>query len=302
MLNIIQKKGNPKELSGKLIAYATVEPGDELQNQNSPLQGMIQNGILAVSGNYEEQHNLQDFLRKEFNTDIEKGIGGFLEHLKNMNEEDMPGGVNPDELKRKFDNFSSMEIIPVPAKVTFYASLEELLSKEADIFDLGHFNVHSHAHLSVTSFPILYQARFREQQSLLLQDEISQLLTVTENAPEHGTLEQLSRSGLVLNLPASLSAFDGKLDELLMNQVLPGLIYNMDHQTEFELSIQRLRTFMKGFAYPEEFQNFINEMEDYRTKGGNHTRKLELLCQKVGALHHENFEKAAAIQQQISGL
>jgi len=321
MLNIEQKKGDHKKLSGKLIAYAYVDTQDE-GAKNSPLQGMVQNGILAVSGNYLEQSSLQDFLRKEFGTSMEEGLGGFIEHLQGMGDE-LPEGLNPDDLKEKMENFNAMEIIPVPAKIDFFGSEAELLQQEGDIYFLGKFHSHSHAHLSVTSFPILYQAQFREQRSNEMLAEINSMLdgldveTVPEEVPKQSKSSKSStntankQSEILisgednLDLPDEISAplreYTGNLGELLMNKVLPAMLYHKDNPGEFARSLEMVKGFLQGYRYPETAEEFFQNLESLTGEQPVATRKLELLCRKLSALHHEEFETLTEIQHELDG-
>ena len=63
-MDIELKKGNPKKLLGKLIAYATVDPDGSQTDSN--FNSMIRNGILAVQANYVDQRNNRDFFESEF--------------------------------------------------------------------------------------------------------------------------------------------------------------------------------------------------------------------------------------------
>ena len=62
--NIEQKKGNPNQLMGKVIAYAKVlNIPPEGQNQGSmPFHQLITNGILAVIGDYTRDSDMKSFL------------------------------------------------------------------------------------------------------------------------------------------------------------------------------------------------------------------------------------------------
>jgi hypothetical protein len=304
MLKIEQKNGDSEHLRGKLIAYARIEPKENSLEQNSPLDGMVQNGILAVSGDYNEQFNLKDFLRKEFNVSMEEGLGGFIEHLKELGD-DMSGGVNPDDLKSKLDSFNNMEIIPVPAKVAFFSGEEEILGQSnVDIYFLGSFQAVSHAHLSVTSFPILYQAQFREQQAREMQNEIGDLLGSIEQG--ESVVSDLStpaisdsRQGTELELPGSVGSFSGNLGELLLQTVVPNLIYNQGNTQIYDTCLRRLDSFMKDFGYPEEYE----KLQEFLFRNKQHDSQwadiVGLLCQKLSALHHEEFEKLPPIQEKL---
>jgi hypothetical protein len=54
------------------------------------------------------------------------------------------------------------------------------MQQEGDIFFVGNFKNMANANLSVNSFPILYQARYREQEIDMIKSEIDQLISQVE--------------------------------------------------------------------------------------------------------------------------
>ena len=300
MLNIIQKKGVPDPLSGQLIAYARVLPGPPAPARSSDrfhLEDLVQNGLLAVSGEFKDQLNLRDFLRREFSGEGGPSVEDLANRLRAMGE-DLPEGLSPDELRRQLESLSSMEIIPVPAKVLHFDSEEELLQQNADIFFLGEFQGVQHAHLAVTSFPILYQALYREQQSRRIQADINALLDQVDTASSD---DQVPATGdpAVLQLKGDLPNFAGNLLELLMSQVVPNLVYNLGNPPEFMLSMQNFRAFMDAYRWPEDLVSIEDALMRLRTGDHSQNRHLELICRKISALHHEEFEKLPAIQREL---
>ena len=85
-LRAVLKKGDPERLSGRLIAYVRYErPADSPRapgEENSPLEALVRNGILAVTANYVEQRDIRDFFRKEFGISLEKGIEEVIEQAR----------------------------------------------------------------------------------------------------------------------------------------------------------------------------------------------------------------------------
>lgn len=299
MLNIIQKKGVPNPLHGRLLAYARIlpgPPGATADEGSFPWEEMVHNGLLVVSGEFKTQQNLGDFLRKEFKGELGEGIEGLAQKLREMGE-DLPEDMSPEEIRERLEGASHMDIIPVPAKVVTFKSEEAILAEDADIFYIGEFQGVQHAHLAVTSFPILYQAMYREQQSRIAQSEINnlldQILIATppsqDHIPPHG-------DPVILELHGVLSDFKGNLFEFLTRQVIPNLVYNQGFPAEFHLSMQNFRLFMKPYRWPAD----LDAIEDALRKlaKGDHTQNkhIELLCEKISAIHHEEFEKIALIQ------
>lgn len=301
MINIDQKKGDPKALSGKMIAYAFVNQENEVFNSNSPINSMIQSGILAVIGEYNEQMNLNDFLKKEFGDDIDNNMNDLLSQINQIGNEDI--NINIDDLKEKMKSFSGNEMIPIPAKIAFFSSEDEILAQEADIYCLGTFKIHSNAHLGVTSFPILYQAIFREQQSSNLEKEISSLLGDIETGKDSKTsVKEISNNSMALTLNGTLNDYEGDLDQLLLNKILPKILFNLEHAQEFKLSIENLKKFMKPFPFPDAITDLIKNLEHYHQNGGQNNRKLELLCHKISALYTEEYEQLKTIQDELDQL
>lgn len=297
MLGIRQLKGQPKHLSGKLLAYARIPVAPE---EKSPLRNMVHNGLLVVCGNFIEQHSFRDFIRKEFDSNAANGIGDFLEKLGELGG-DLPEGMDTQDLRQKLEEFSHMEIIPIPAKVMHYDDEESILSEDGDIFFLGEFKRLNQAHLAATSFPILYQSYYREQQSLIFETEIGSLL----HNIEQNTLTLLpdpEGDPSVLHLQGDLNSFRGHLLELLTGEVLPHLVYNLGNRFELQQSLNNFRRFMKPFRHPETLDTLELALTQINPDNISQRRKLELLCQKISALHHEEFESLVAIQRELETL
>lgn len=303
MSSIVQKKGSPDHLSGRLLAYARIIPGGMPESDRNPLAEAVHNGLLIVAGDFENQANLKDFLRKEFGADfdIDEGLEHLASQIKNL-EGDIPEGMNPDSLRERLDSLSHMEIIPVPARVVQFNSEEDLLAQDADIFYVGEFQGTSHAHLAVTSFPILYQAWFREQQSRLLQDEIDQILNQVEiTAQTPKVIDHADDSDpAILDLPKDLTNFSGNLQDLLLGTVLPNLLYHLNNKDEFTLSWKVFIRFMHPYRRQEDIELIAVSLQALRQGDDRQNRILELLCRKISAIHHEEFEKVSMIQQELN--
>lgn len=300
MLNIQQKKGAGSPLCGRLIVYAKILPGQPSPQGGFPWEDMTRNGLLVVSGEFKTQHSLADFLRKEFKGEIGDSIEALAQKLREMGE-DIPEDLNPDQIRKRLDALSNMEIIPVPAKVVVYESEDVLLREDADIYFVGEFVGVQHAHLAVTSFPILYQAIYREQQAVTVQTEINSLLeqVLTNAAP---LIETQPRKGdpVVLELRGTLETYEGNLLEFLMGQVMPNLIYNLGYPAEFTLSMQNFRQFMKSYRFPEDLAEIEMSLQELKKGDHSQNRHIELLCRKISALFHEEFERLPSIQRELA--
>lgn len=305
MLNIIQKKGVSDPLQGRMLAYARILPGPSQATEHPgqfPWEDMVRNGILAVLGEFQSQLNLEDFLRKEFKGNIGEGIEGLAQKLRELGE-DIPEDLNSEELRERLEGVSHMNIIPVPAKIVTFANEEAVLAEDADIFYMGEFRGVQHAHLAVTSFPILYQAMYREQLSRQTQSEINtlleQVLSTTLSLP---SLDRTPPHGdpVVLELKDTLTEYPGNVLELLMGQVVPNLVYNLNYPAEFKLSMQNLRKFLKPYKWPEDLRSLEEALQGLHAGDLRQNLRLELICRKIAALHHEEFEKLSAIQKALS--
>lgn len=304
MLGIEQKKGRPDFLCGRMVAYARILPTDQPERKNrSPLDGMVHNGILAVSGDFVRNNGFSEFMRNEFNASMQEGLSGLMERIKEMGGE-MPEGMDQESLRDKMEEFSNMEIIPVPAKVVLYGNEAEILAENADIYYLGEFIGQNQAHLCITSVPIYYQARYREQMARIFQNDINTLLNEVERNSLVTQIPDASTDPAILNLSGTLDQYQGHLLELLTGQVIPNLVYNTGNQQEYQQSMERFKAFMLPYRFPADISAIEKLLDSMRTghSSPHDRRRLELLCEKVSALHHEEFERLQAIQTELDRL
>ncbi len=280
------KKGDPENLRGKLIAYVHVDstqeprmPGEEA----SPLEGLVRNGILAVQANYVDQRNIRDFFKKEFGISLEKGIEEVIEQARETGG--LEGALDPDAVKERLDSMKNADFIPIPAKVAFFQDEQEMLSQDADVYCLGRFSVLSHAHLCVNSFPILYQAYYREQEHQTVELEISALLRTIEGPKPQST-------------PAEPLPENWK--QHLLTVLIPRMIYTRDPGgEEHAKSVEEFRSFMESFGQPDDTESVLALIEKSENFDAPTLRKLELLVSKVEALQQENYEKLEAIRNEL---
>lgn len=297
VLNIIQKKGSPQSLAGRMLAYARILPGPEGVKDGIPWEDLVHNGLLVVSGDFGTQQNLGDFFRKEFHGDTDSGFEGLVQKFREFGA-DLPEGLTPDDLRGRMEQLSRMEIIPVPAKIVSFDSEDSLLRESGDIFFIGEYQGVQFAHLAVTSFPILYQAVFREQQSIFAMTEINALLDQAAKASEK-SMPNFTGFG-VLHLPGALADYSGNLLELLTRKVIPNLVYNLSNPADYSISIQNFKKFMESYRWPEDLAEMEAALLLIKTGDLLQNRHLDLLCRKISALHHEEFEKLPSIQQALA--
>jgi hypothetical protein len=297
-MHLEQRKGDPLKLKGKLIAYVRVEsdegettgPGNE--GNASPLASMVRNGILAVQANFVDQRTIRDFFREEFGISLEKGIQEVIDQAKETGG--LEGALDPEAVKERLDSMKNADFIPIPAKIAFFGSEAEMLATDADVYYLGSFTVLSHAHLCVNSFPIIYQAYFREQEHRAMEREIAALLGTIEDPrkPEDGNGEDAPR----------LQTYQGDIKAYLLKDIIPKMIYSLSDPAEYQKALSQFKEFMGGFGYPEEMQAIITLIESTPNHDAKALRKLELLVAKVEALQNEDYEKLDGIRNELGKL
>jgi hypothetical protein len=307
-MHIEQRKGDPQKLKGKLLAYVRIvgEEGGEGPESfgagdiggtepASPLNAMVRNGILAVQANYVDQRNIRDFFRVEFGISLEKGIQEVIDQAKETGG--LEGALDPEAVKERLESMKNADFIPIPAKIAFFNSEAEMLATDADVFFLGHFTVISHAHLCVNSFPIIYQAYFREQEHRAMEREIAALL---------GTIEDPKPKGApAAPEPAAapkIQNFKGDVKAFLLKDLIPKMIYSLSDPAEYAKALLQFKDFMGDFGYPEDMQEIISLIESTPAHDAKALRKLELLVAKVEALQQEDYVKLEAIRKEIKGL
>lgn len=302
MLGIEQKKGDPDKLCGRMVAYAKIRNAPMKQDSMPmPFASMARNGLLAVRGEFERNNNIKRFMQHEFgSSSIDKGIGDLIEHIKESGGS-LPEGVDANAFRERLEELSSMEIIPVPAKIMFYDSEDEILQEDADVYYIGEFVGMNQAHLCITSLPILYQAKFREQQNAEEQEYIGELLSQIES---DGLITSKPESGEFLPGKGNLLSFVGDLQELLERRVVPFLLYQSANEEQFNAALNRFYAFMEPYSGQKDILQIGETIRKLRADENDSTerKRLELLCRKVSAVYHEQFEKLPEIQEGLSGL
>ena len=297
-MHLEQRRGDPEKLKGKLIAYVRIIPkegGDGTEANGgeavSPLAAMVRNGILAVQANFVNQRNIRDFFREEFGISLEKGIQEVIDQAKETGG--LEGALDPEAVKERLESMKNADFIPIPAKIAFFGSEEEMLAGDADIYYLGKFTVLSHAHLCVNSFPIIYQAYFREQEHRAMEHEIAALL---------GTIEEPKGAEPAGADGPRLQTFQGDVKAYLLKDIIPKMIYHLSDAAEYAKALNQFKTFMGNFGYPEDLQAIISLVESTPAHDSKGLRKLELLVAKVEALQKEDYEKLEAIRNELGRL
>lgn len=130
-LNIVQKKGDPHRLDGRVTVYAIIDiDSSDLMNTKHPIGSMVHNGLLVAQGNFRDQNNLKDFLKSEMGISLEEGLGeGLAQLLEKM--DGLESALDPQKLRERLENMDEIEdFIPTPAKIVPFHSEEELMARE----------------------------------------------------------------------------------------------------------------------------------------------------------------------------
>ncbi|MDR0517098.1 MAG: hypothetical protein LBH25_08655 [Fibromonadaceae bacterium] len=306
MFEVVQKKGNENNLCGRVIGYVRVLRPEAGEGE-SPFDAFIsQDGILAIQGDYSKNSDFEAF-RNNLQQSLPKGLQEILKHI-----------LDDDELRENLDLSKTKNIsvsvfpkgsggigdfFPVPAQLATFQSEDALLNEDADIYFLGEFGSISNAHLFLMGFPILYQSKYREQAERTREQEVDTLLAeIDGNVPE-----AKPEQSLALRLDGDLSIYKGNLLELLGTVVLPKIMYSIEESDSesFKSSISTFYRFMRTYPHQQDIEKMVSilqKMNEEKHSSSSDSKNLALLCQKMSALHHEEFERLPAIQKELEGI
>ncbi len=284
LLGIQQKKGNENTLDGRLSVYAIldIDPSDLLTLKH-PIASMIHNGLLVAQGNYREQNNLRDFLKSEMGLSLEDGLEDFLDKLGGLES-----ALDPDKLRERIENIDELEdFIPTPAKIVPFQSEGDVLAQDGDVFFAGSFKNIGNAILSVNSLPIMYQARFREQEIHKVRNEIERLIgQIERNAP--------SREKVV--------SPDIHVEELIMKEYIPNMLYCRKEKKVFGAAERQFRNYLNDYRNKEDIDSIVSIIADENELTSRHFKLLELYAKKIARIREENFIEADKLQKDIATL
>jgi len=307
VFGIIQKKGDENNLCGRVIGYVKIPPPDPGSGMETPFDALVSpDGILAIQGDYSKIPNFDAF-RDNLQQSLPKGLQEILKHI-----------LEDDEIRENLDkakkiSFSVIpqksndrlgDFFPVPAQLTLFQSEEALLAEEGDIYFLGEYASMSSAHLFLTGFPIIYQAKYREQTELQKAKEVDELLAGIGNGEKAQTAES---EDLAIHLNGDLNSFTGNLLNLLDTQILPKIMYIIERNDtrNFDAGINSIRNFMRSYPHQQDIEKMISILQCINEKkfsSSTEAKTLTLLCKKISALHHEEFESLPEIQKELEAV
>lgn len=290
------KKGDPNHLDGRVTVYATIDidPSD-LMAMNHPIASMIHNGLLVAQGNFKEQNSLKDFLKSEMGLSLDEELGeGLSELVERMSG--IESALDPQKLKDRLENMGDFEeFIPTPAKVVPYHSETEIVAQEGDVFYTGRFKNIGNAVLSVNAVPIVYQARFREQEMQHVRNEIASLIAQIEQTGVTESEMRADRPGKE----------EQPVEELLMKDFIPSMLYSRKEEEQFHHATRQLRLFLKDYRFQDDVDAIIELIASKKELHEREYTLLELYAKKIGAVRQEDFSAAekytASIQKMTGG-
>lgn len=298
MLGIEQKKGNDDNLCGRIIAYAKILPNPDEQDSGTPFDDMIKNGLLALEGDF-RMFSPRVPNKKAIDRAVDDKINDMLESMEADGVE-LPSDMSIETMRERLHELSSMEVIPIPAKIGNFSCEEDILNEDADIYYIGEFIGAGQAHFCLTTLPIYYQARFREQARKKEMDFLNDALSQLETGEFVDTEDLQKDSDDLFPKGVTLNTFMGDLGKLLNTRVIPFLLA-LETEEQYNKQIKLFYEFMKGYPIQTDVKLIDLALRDLRQKSeSTMARKLlELGCQKIDAIYNENPQKADSINKEI---
>lgn len=285
ILSIEQKKGDPLYLYGKITVYAKIDiDPSELISVKHPVASMVHNNLLVAQGNFKDQSSLRDFLKSEMGVSMEEGLEeGLADLLEKM--DGLEGALDPQKLKDRLENLSEFEeFIPTPAKIVPFHTEEEILSQEGDVYYTGVFKNIGNAVLSVNAIPILYQARFKEQEIQKVRNEIELLISQIER--NETVIETFKTPGI-------------DIEEKLVRNFIPNMLYSRMEPKSFQKTTQQFRSFMSGYKFMDDVDSIIAIISNNHEMSSDDYKLLELYAKKIASVKNEDFGAAENYNREI---
>ncbi len=278
-----KKKGDAGSLSGKVTVYALIELEDS-ELEKSDLHDLVQNGILAVIGDFSKYYDIKEFLKKELGINFEKGVQEFFARISG--EDPLLGSLNNDKFQHKLKSLKNIEdFIPTPVQPEIFSSEAEIMAREGDVYCVGRFTNINNANIAVNAFAILYQMHYREQQRKLVKLEVEAILQEVSKTVENSPHEEVK----------NFKELKEGLELHLQTRFIPELLYYSHEPETRERSFQKFRKFMEGYKFTQDIENIIqcigNEQIDEKRKSSI----VELYIKKICALVQEDFVKLTQI-------
>jgi hypothetical protein len=312
VFGIVQKKGDETRLCGRVIGYVKVPKQEPGSSKETPFDALISpDGILAIQGDYSKnpdiesfRKNLQQTLPKELHRELQEFLRQILEDDEIRENLDKTKKISVSVIPPK--NYKMGDFFPVPAQLVPFQSEEVLLNEDCDIYFLGEFSSLGSAHLFLTGFPILYQSKYKEQAELEKEREVDELLAEIDGKKNLTREIELEQS-VAIYLNGELNDYKGNLLELLDTKILPKIIYAIEGNDleNFNANISSFRRFMRTYPHQQDIEKMIFILQNVIEKkhfSQQDSKNLTLLCKKMSALHHEEFEILPEIQKELEAI
>lgn len=299
MLGIEQKKGDDNNLCGRMIAYARILPTPDEQGSGTPFDDMIKDGLLTLEGDF-RLYSPHAPNRKALNQAVDDKLNDMLESME-ANGVDLPSETDVEAMRERLHELSNMEVIPIPAKIGNFTKEEDILNEDADIYYIGEFIGANQAHFCLTTLPVYYQAKYREQAKRKEMDFLNDALAQFESGDFVDTADLQKDSEELFPKGVTLNTFMGDLGNLLNTRVIPFLLA-LETDEQYNEQIKLFYNFMKGYPVQADVKLIDLAIRDLRSnKDSADIRKiLELGCQKIDAIYNENPQKANELGQEIA--
>ncbi len=287
-LGVEQVKGDPDHLDGRLVVYAKIDadiPDLLLQGSAHSVYSMVHNGMLAVQGNYRDVTGIKEFLEKELGVDLEGNLDDFIEHLDGIE-----GALDPQKLREKLDNLEELkDFIPTPARTVPFGSERDIMQEEGDIFFAGTFRGVANANLGINSVPILYQAKFREQEASNLLLEIESLISQVETIPSRHIGRRFDDPGT-------------DVASVLMKEMIPRMLYAHDSPHDLDPAVADFRSFLEGYPTVSDIDIVEGIVRQAKQPTADQYKLLELHARRIAAVAREDMKVAAELAREIAEL
>ena len=301
MLGIEQKKGNDEKLCGRMIAYARILPTPDADESNTPFDDMIKNGLLTLEGDF-RKFNPTVPSRRQRNKVMDERLNELFETMEE-NGVELPENLDVETMRDRLHELSNMEVIPIPARIGNFTREEDILNEDADIYFVGEFIGANQAHFCLTTLPIYYQARYREQTKKHEMELLNDMLSQFENGDFLDNDDIMQDTVELFPEGASLNTFVGDLSNLLNVKVIPFLLA-CESDDEYDQQVALFYKFMKSYPEQIDIKRIDASLRMLREQGDNELARkvLELSCKKINALYNEDTKSAEKFETEITSL
>ncbi len=301
MLGIEQKKGNDDKLCGRMIAYARILPTPDAEENDTPFDDMIKNGLLTLEGDF-RKFNPTVPSRRQRNKVMDERLNELFETMEE-NGVELPENLDVETVRDRLHELSNMEVIPIPARIGNFTNEEDILNEDADIYYVGEFIGANQAHFCLTTLPIYYQARYREQTKKHEMELLNDMLSQFENGQFLDNDDIMSDTVELFPEGASLNTFVGDLGNLLNVKVIPFLLA-CETDEDYDHQVKLLYKFMKDYPEPLDVKRIDASLRMLREQSDNKLARkvLELSTKKICALYNEDAKAAELFETEITSL